>query len=609
MNLNFIGRVCRIAAIGAILFSSASCLDINERLGENLIPTDQLWDVFIESAPLEDVVLKTADSLSAYSNKRFTFGSIYNEELGLTTKSTSFTLVPVVSDIDFGENTVVRQFRFNAVRDTLSTMNDNEQRMLQNVYVYSLKKQLDSTVLYTNAFNPGVFYENETVDNRERFIDFTKYITAGIPVYGGGDSLAFDFSKAYANQVIEGIRKFRKETTEDEQDSLKYYLNYVPGIYIESDKPVGTGGRINMFDLPLEFDDFGYMSGNYAELKITADYEDRKQVDTSFIFIFGPSSLIAEDASTSEIPTQYAFNASEHATTSLYDEAVKAGEEGLSAAEKIIVEGGSGLKPVILAKEIKEKLHKMIDDAKITNSKEVVINKATITLPYNVNADWSKLDKYPVILSPTVRLRSSGDTKYVSYAGLTDSSIESENQGNINRSLSQYAPDISHHVQEILKLEKKADETAAEFEERLASYDIWMLIMSEEVTSSSSSSSASSDYYNNLLYNSYYNNMMYDPYGYGYGYGGYGGYYGGYGYGGYGGYGGYDYSSNYYNYMMMAMYANASTSTGSSDSVSIELDKDRYFDATLNGTQSSADIKALPRLSVTFAAPKTAEAK
>ena len=608
MKFNFIGRVCRLAAIGAILFSSASCIDINERLGENFIPTDQLWDVFIESAPLENVVLKTADSLSAYSAKRFTFGAIYNEELGLTTKSTSFTLVPVINDIDFGENTVVRQFRFNAVRDTLSTMNDNEQRMLQNVYVYSLKKQLDSTVLYTNAFNPGVYYENETVDNRERFIDFSKYITTGIPVYSGGDSLAFDFSKAYANEVIEGIRKFRKETTEEEQDSLKYYLNYVPGIYIESDTPVGEGGRINMFDLALEFDDYGYMSGNYAELKVTADYEDRKQVDTSFIFIFGPSSLIADDASTTDIPTQYAFNASDYATSALYNEAVKAGEEGLSAAEKIIVEGGSGLKPVILAKEIKEKLHNMITAANIVNAEEVVINKATITLPYNVNADWSKLDKYPIILSPTVRLRSSSDEKYVSYAGLTDSSIESENQGDINRSLSQYAPDISHHVQEILKLEKKNDETEAEFEARVASYDIWMLIMSEEKTSSSSSSSSSNDYYNNLLYNSYYNNMMYDPYGYGYGYGGYGYGYGGYGYGGYGGYGGYDYSSNYYNYMMMAMYANASTSS-STDSYTTDLDKDRYFDATLNGTKSSTDIKSLPRLTVTFAAPKTAESK
>lgn len=607
MKFNFIGRVCRLAAIGAILFSSASCIDINERLGENFIPTDQLWDVFIESAPLENVVLKTADSLSAYSTKRFTFGAIYNEELGLTTKSTSFTLVPVINDIDFGENTVVRQFRFNAVRDTLSTMNDNEQKMLQNVYVYSLKKQLDSTVLYTNAFNPGVYYENETVDNRERFIDFSKYITTGIPVYNGGDSLAFDFSKAYANEVIEGIRKFRKETTEDEQDSLKYYLNYVPGIYIESDTPVGEGGRINMFDLALEFDDYGYMSGNYAELKVTADYEDRKQVDTSFIFIFGPSSLIADDASTSDIPSQYAFNASDYATSSLYNEAVKAGEEGLSAAEKIIVEGGSGLKPVILAKEIKEKLHNMIAEANIVNAEEVVINKATITLPYNVNADWSKLDKYPIILSPTVRLRSSSDEKYVSYAGLTDSSIESENQGDINRSLSQYAPDISHHVQEILKLEKKNDETEAEYEARVASYDIWMLIMSNEVTSSSSSSS-SNDYYNNLLYNSYYNNMMYDPYGYGYGYGGYGYGYGGYGYGGYGGYGGYDYSSNYYNYMMMAMYASASSSS-STDSYTTDLDKDRYFDATLNGTKSSTDIKSLPRLTVTFAAPKTAESK
>ena len=608
MKFNFIGRVCRLAAIGAILFSSASCIDINERLGENFIPTDQLWDVFIESAPLENVVLKTADSLSAYSAKRFTFGAIYNEELGLTTKSTSFTLVPVINDIDFGENTVVRQFRFNAVRDTLSTMNDNEQRMLQNVYVYSLKKQLDSTVLYTNAFNPGVYYENETVDNRERFIDFSKYITTGIPVYSGGDSLAFDFSKAYANEVIEGIRKFRKETTEEEQDSLKYYLNYVPGIYIESDTPVGEGGRINMFDLALEFDDYGYMSGNYAELKVTADYEDRKQVDTSFIFIFGPSSLIADDASTTDIPTQYAFNASDYATSALYNEAVKAGEEGLSAAEKIIVEGGSGLKPVILAKEIKEKLHNMITAANIVNAEEVVINKATITLPYNVNADWSKLDKYPIILSPTVRLRSSSDEKYVSYAGLTDSSIESENQGDINRSLSQYAPDISHHVQEILKLEKKNDETEAEFEARVASYDIWMLIMSEEKTISSSSSSSSNDYYNNLLYNSYYNNMMYDPYGYGYGYGGYGYGYGGYGYGGYGGYGGYDYSSNYYNYMMMAMYANASASS-STDSYTTDLDKDRYFDATLNGTKSSTDIKSLPRLTVTFAAPKTAESK
>ena len=82
--------------------------------------------------------------------------------------------------------------------------------------------------------------------------------------------------------------------------------------------------------------------------------------------------------------------------------------------------------------------------------------------------------------------------------------------------------------------------------------------------------------------------------------------YGGYGYGGYGGYG-----SNYYNYMMMAQFASASS--GSTESVSTELDKDRFYSANLNGpcnaeaVRGTQDIETLPRISITFAAPKTAE--
>lgn len=605
MNFDFIGRACRLAAIGAILLCSASCVDINERLGENFIPTDQLWDVYVESEPLDNIILKTADSLSALSTRRITFGAINDGILGTTKKGSSFTLVPVIPNLDLGENTVVRQFHFNAVRDTLSTMNDNEQRMLQNVYVYSLKKQLDSTILYTDSFNPGVKAKGETEDNRDRFIDFSRYITSGIPVYGGGDSLSFDFSKAYAQELVNGIKMFQSEMSDEQRDSLENYLNYIPGIYIECDSPIGTGGRINMFDLPLEFDSNGYVSGNYSELKITADYGDRKQVDTSFLFIYGPYTFIGENASSSEIPTQYAFNTSEHASDAAY-------KEGVQATNEILVEGGSGVKPIIKAMDLKEKLHMMIDKAEITNPEEVVINKATITLPYNVGGDYGRLDKYPTILSPTVRLRSSGENKYVSYAGLTDASIESENQGDINRSLSKYSPDISHHVQEILKLEKEDGESDADFEARVASYDIWFLIMFEEITESSGSSNAYNDYYNNLLYNSYYNNMMYDPYGYGYGYGGYGGYgYGGYGYG-YGGYGygGYGYGSNYYNYMMMASAFSSSSSSSTAESISIDLDKDRFYSAVLNGPAavSGEDMEnSVPTMTITFSAPRTAE--
>ena len=590
MNLSFLRRAGLLSAIGATLIGLASCININEELGENLIPTHHQWDVYPSvEAPLTDIVLKASDSLSAYSTRRITFGAINDDVLGSCVKSTSFTLVPIIKDLDLGENTVVKQFHFSAVRDTLSTVYDQQQRMMQNIYVYSLKEALDSTILYTNSLSPGVLTEDKSTTNREKFLNLDRLIAKGIPVYNGSDSLSFDFTDEFTAELVAGVKAYHKGVVEQQDTLLSSYLEHVPGIYIEAETPQGYGGRINMFDLALEFDSNGYIAGNYAELKITADYDDRKQVDTSFIFIFGPSDFIPTGSTT--VPTQYAFNGSTHASDALYT-------EGVPATDKILVEGGCGVKPVIKAAGIKAIVHELIQDVGIVNSREVVINKATIKLPYDVKGDWGKLDKYPTILSPTVRLRGSVEDggKYVSYAGLTDASIESENQGDINRSLSLYSPDISHHVQEILKLEKEDGESDADFEARLAKYDIWMLIMHEEVTVTTSAGGSNNDYYNNLLYNSYYNNMMYDPYGYGYGYGGYG-----YGYGGYG-YDSYGYGSNYYNYMMMASYMNSGSN--SSESISIDLDKDRYYNCTLAGP-SATEVK--PTLKITFSAPKTAE--
>jgi hypothetical protein len=467
--------------------------------------------------------------------------------------------------------------------------------MMQNVYVYGLKEPLDSTILYTNSLSPGVKQTGASETNREKFLDLSKLISKGVPVYDGGDSLSFDFSAEYSERVVKGIKEFRKMYTEKKDTLLSDYLSLVPGIYIESEIPTSEGGRINMFDFELKFDSNNYISGNFAELKITADYGDRKGVDTAFLFTYGPADFIATGVS--ELPSQYAFNGSTHESEVAYT-------TGVSATDKIYVEGGSGVKPVIKASGIKRIVHDLIAEADIVNPSEVVINKATVTLPYNVEGDWDKLNKFPVVLSPTVRLHGTDDSgvTYVSYAGLTDASIESENQGKINRSISVYSPDMSHHVQEILRLEKKEGESDADFEARLSKYDIWFLIIAEEINETTNNNSAYDDYYNSLMYSSYYNNMMYDPYGYGYGYGGYGGY----GYGGYGGYGygGYGYG-NYYNYLMMASYMNSGNNSPS-ESVSSELDKDRYYRCTLAGP-NTADESLRPTLKITFSAPKTAE--
>lgn len=577
MNLNIIGRTGRIAAIGAILLSSASCVYINEELGENLIPTDQLWDVFHPDAvDIKDIRMQMSDSLSGYNTSRFTFGAISDGVLGSSMKSTSFTLVPLADELDFGEDTKLRQFHFTAVRDTLSMPFDNQERILQNVYVTELKKPLDSTVLYTGSFMDSKI--------REEFLDLDNRITEGIPVYNGGDSLSFDFSEAYALEFIERLKTVPL-------DSMNLYLEKVPGIYISTDTPAGPGGRINMFNLPIRTSS-GYVTGNYAELKFTARYDHSEEpVDTSFLFYFGPADFRSEEnVEQGTFPTQFAFNTSEHESAGIY------GGNGVQATDKIYVEGGSGVKPVVKAAEIKRIVEEELAKAGIKDFSQVVINKATIILPYDVNGNYELLDKYPQILSPTVRLRSS-EGNYVSYAGLTDSSISTENQGDINRSLNMYSPDISHHVQEILKL----DRNDADFGKEIENFDIWFLIMATEVEESSTDDSALNSLYNNLAYSSYYGSMMYDPYGYGYGYGGYGGYYGGYG--GYGGYSSYGYGSNYYNYMAMAAYASGYYSDSEAETT-VKLDKDRFYNCTLNGPDADG---ARPQLKFTFSAPKTAE--
>lgn len=580
MNFCLLRRVCRFAVIGAILLGSASCITINEELGENLIPTDQKWDVYPqEPVVLDNIRLQMSDSLSGYSTTRFTFGAVNDGSvLGTSSKTSSITLVPIWDTLDFGMHPKIRQFHFSATRDTLSTVFDNEQRVLQNVYVHELKEPLGSTILYTSSLN--------NPDTLSKYVDLSKRITAGVPVYSGGDSLSFDFSTEFAKKVIAGIDRAQRE---GKMDSVSNYLKYVPGIYFSTDTPVGAGGRINMFGLTVD-NSTGYLTGNYAELKFTAEYDySDEPVDTSFIFIFGAGDFVRynEDSGKIIYPDQFAFNASDHATSKTY-------QEGVTATDKVYVEGGGGLKPVVKAEDIKQIMERLIAAEGIKDPSEVVVNKATIVLPYDVNGDYDLLEKYPAVLSPTVRIRST-DGKYVTYAGLTDSSISTENQGEINRSLSVYCPDISHHVQEILKL----DRNDKDYSTKIENYDIWFLIMAQELVEDTTYQES----YSNYPYNYYYGSM-YDPYGYGYGGYGYG--YGGYGYSGYGGYGSYgSYGyNNYYNYAMMAMMANMYNNSSDDAEYTTELDKDRFYSAALNGPQSSG---AKPQFKVTFSAPKSAE--
>jgi len=179
------------------------------------------------------------------------------------------------------------------------------------------------------------------------------------------------------------------------------------------------------------------------------------------------------------------------------------------------------------------------------------------------------------VLSPTIRKVDEDDPNLVGFAGLTDASVSSENQGDIDRSNLTYAPDITYHLQQILDTSR---------ENGVADSDIWLLTIHTQKVANASGSLYDNSYYQNLLYASYYNSL------YGGGYGGYGyGYGSGYGYGGY---------SNYYNYLMLAQMMESSTQQ--TYSYTTELDKDRYYCGILNGPA----CERKPMFRVTFAIPQ-----
>lgn len=576
MNSRFNIRTAGLAAAVLITLGISSCVKVDYELGANLIPYSQLFDIYSAEFPITDINLKMLDSLSGFSSKRITIGAIRDEEYGLTTRGCAMTLFPISDTLNFGKNPEFKSFRFTAAFDTTNVADRREANILQNINVYELSEPMDFEMTDLNA----------SIPHR------TERITEGIPVYGGKDSLRFNFNRAFGE-------KFMKIEQSDLQN-MDRYLKKFPGIYIDTDIPEGIGGRINMFQLQLGINtSYGVVTKDFAELSFTAEYEGKRK-DTSFLFLFSPTQICNLDSlitvqknmgmTTYEFP-QACFNATTHQTRE---------REG-RATDKIYIEGGGGLKAVISAQEIVDKIKAEV--SKNGNPAEAIINRASIVFPFEFPDNYKDMTYFPDYLSPTCRMRTKDDdgNKHVSYASLTDVSTETEDPGKLNRSLLQYAPDITYHVQKLLGMPEDID---------ISNYDIWTLLMSKEVrVVEDDSESQYNDYLSAMMMQQYYNQLYgYGGYG-GYGYGGYGypgygygyGGYGGYGYGGYGyGYGGYGYG-NYMNMYYAAAMAGQSSS-GTTRQTTVEMDKDRYFRAILNGPE--AENGRVPMMKIVYALPK-----
>lgn len=528
-------------ALVAAVFCCISCIDMNYRVGSSLIPGIQNYTLYTVSIPIPEVEMRMADSLSGYSSTRITIGALRDEEYGLGTRSCILTLVPLVQDsINIGDNPVFKSFHFAAAKDTVSFRDPNQERIFQTFNVYELSEPV----------NPSVNYDcNLSVTHSGTRVNKSSIL------YTGDDSLSFNFTEEFGT-------KFLSLTTEDIAD-MDTYLQKFPGIYFECEEPAGLGGRINIFDLQLGYNsDYAYLEGNYAQLNYSAEF-DGERIDTTLLFYYGATDFYDLDSlfsysGTGSFP-QYSLNLTSHETRD---------RAGL-ATDKIYVEGGGGLKPVVSGAQLKTLAENAILEVG-GNPETAVINRATVVLPFEFPDDYTDMDFWPQILSPTCRLIS--DT-IATFMGLTDTSDENEDQGDINRSTLRYSPDITYHVQSLIRIDEDDDNNSATQMFKQGMYDVWFLIMANETTvTTTSGSSELSELYSYLAFQSYYN----DLYGYGSSYS--------------------SYYSNYYSYALLASLYGSSTQT---ESVTVELDKDRYYYGVLLGPESSDP----PMLKLTFGIP------
>lgn len=548
----------RITAFAAALLCCCACVETDYEIGGSLFAVDDMYDVFVDNAPISEIHIDKADGLSGFSNTRITFGAIRDKDYGLTTRSAALPLIPLYQDghVDFGKNPVCKNFYITLLRDTCSTTKDGQEAIFQNLNIYELEEAFE----YDKTYDCNTVIPHKDVK-----------ITKGSPIYNGSDTLLFRLSDEYGQKILDLPKSAYLDAEE--------FRAAIPGIFIETNLPSGSseGGRINMFNLQTKYNlDYNYLENNYGVLVYEAEFNGVRK-DTLSYFLLGGYDFYQIDSlfqNNTKYP-QICLNM----TTQESDR-----YEGMASAE-IHIEGGGGLKPRIPAYELKRIAEEIIIKAG-GDPKKAIINKATLEMPFTFPENYEDIDRFwPKVLSPTCRLDYDGTT---SFGSISDTSSSTENQGDINRTQDKYSPDISYHLQQILLIDENDAANSKTQYYKKGMYDIWLLILADEVSYTTvAGNKEMSDYYNYLAYQSYYNGM------YNGGYGGYGGY-------GYGGYGGYGYN-NYYSY---AMLASSAAQSQTQKSVTRQLDKDRFYKAALNGPDAEG---AVPTLKLTFSLPKKTE--
>ncbi len=393
-NRNYSANFLLAFPIIAITLLLSSCVDVDKSLGGDVIPGD--YNLEIENMTLDvPVQMKMADSLQTLYPDYLIVGAYKDPELGAVLSQGAFHFVPVNKGNDYGDNPVPISFKIYINVSQRLVLDQSEVSIPQNMYLYKLKKGIDSTMLYSNSLSVN---DIDPVP-----------INLGAISYFGGDSINMNLSLDFAEEIL--------SSSQEERDSIELFAQKFKGLLISTEQMPGslTGGRFNIID----------PSNIYLEMKYRHTEVDSLIDKDSVVLFYVPTS----------IPYMNKYS---HSSGTF---------ESNNPSGKIILEGLAGIKPYIDFEEVKRDIHLWAEENDILPER-LVISKAELRLPYELPPDYRLLSQYPTQLFLATRISSVAYDNLPLYQPVSDINILSS--GTMNRSKMYYSLNISSYIQRML---------------------------------------------------------------------------------------------------------------------------------------------------------------
>ncbi|MFA7116079.1 MAG: DUF4270 family protein [Bacteroidales bacterium] len=395
----------QIKKFNILLLSSlillSSCVTSNRETGESLISDDYILKVATKSFDI-DLVQKNVDSIQAYSTSVMFFGYVADKTFGMTSSSCLSYITPYNNEADLGTDPEFKSVFIKLYFNNSLTYDDHSKGVAQNIYIYELDEAIDSTKMFNTSYDLSTLKKH--------------LISKGSPVYYGEDTLKVYLSDDFGKELL--------TVTTDEFSDYYAFKKKIHGLYISTDTPetATSGGRMNYIPMTS--------SKICVSYKLTDVDRDKKDYDTTEFFNFGVSSAI---------------NLVKSESTKLIDKPL---------SNKLYIENSVGIKPYISAISLKRQLNKWINSMGYQD-KKILISRATMTLPLEMPADYTDLDKkYPLYLYPAkLEINDSTNVKYFS---LLSEIYNSSNVGKINRSHLYYKSDFTDYFQQLVLMDSTA---------------------------------------------------------------------------------------------------------------------------------------------------------